>query len=287
MDQFKFLKILGEGGFGRVFLVRDRRDQELYALKCLEKVKIESRSQQLDVFMERDMLGSLDSQFVVKLKSTFSDERCAYFVMEVCIGGDLATLIWKEDRLDGNEAYFYLGCIAKGLMYMHRNKILHQDIKPENILIDGQGYAKIADFGLSTTLVAGQKEYDCCGTQPYWPPELLTGKGYGLEFDWWSLGVVVYEMLMGYLPFHGDDDIQLHESMLQRIRDDFFLNFPPKFQIMEVCIGGDLATLIRKEDRLDGKEAYFYLGCIAKGIMCMHRNKILHQDIKPANILID
>ena len=101
------------------------------------------------------------------------------------------TLICEEERLDGNETYFYLGCIAKGLMYMHRNKILHQNIKPTNILIGEMGYAKIADFGLSTILVAGQKEYDFCRTRPYWPSELLTGEGYGLEFDWWSLGVLV------------------------------------------------------------------------------------------------
>ena len=224
MDQFKFLKVLGEGGFGRVWLVRDRRDQQLYALKCLVKEKIVASNEQGLVLTEKNILRSLNSNFVVKLKATIKDPWRVYFLMEVCSGGDLATLIRQNGGFNEYDAHFYLGCIVQGLVYIHANGVIHRDIKPANVLIDARGYAKIADFGLATTFVVGKKMFDCWGTPPYWPPELVAGKGYDIKFDWWSLGVLCFEMLTGSLPFWSNDNNQLYDLIKLGIYDKKLLN---------------------------------------------------------------
>ena len=146
---FERIKVLGQGGFGRVYLVSDNCDGQRYALKCLEKETIVKNNDEQLVFDEEEIHSSLASNFVVNLVAAFDDFSHVYFLMEVCVAGDLATLIVKRGGFNEREASFYMRCIMEGLDYIHAMGIVHLDLKPENVFVDEKGYAKIGDFGLA------------------------------------------------------------------------------------------------------------------------------------------
>uniref|UniRef100_A0A4W5LZM0 Ribosomal protein S6 kinase n=1 Tax=Hucho hucho TaxID=62062 RepID=A0A4W5LZM0_9TELE len=206
--QFELLKVLGQGSFGKVFLVRKVTppdDNELYAMKVLRKATLKVRDR-VRTKMERDILADVNHPFVVKLHYAFQTEGKLYLILDFLRGGDLFTRLSKEVMFTEDDVKFYLAELALGLDHLHSLGIIYRDLKPENILLDEEGHIKLTDFGLCKEAVDQEKKaYSFCGTVEYMAPEVVNRQGHIQSADWWSFGVLMFEMLTGSLPFQGKD----------------------------------------------------------------------------------
>ena len=201
-DDFEPLKLLGTGSFGRVLLVRLKRNNKLYAMKVLSKTFIKKRHQEEHTKTERDLMVKINSPFVINIKFAFQDNSKLYIVTEFMQGGDMFFHLHEIGKFKEDRAKFYFIELTLALEFLHKNNMVYRDLKPENILMDSEGHIKIADFGLSKILEnMDDKAYTLCGTPQYLAPEVLKKKGYDKNIDWWSLGCFLYEMLTGNLPF--------------------------------------------------------------------------------------
>lgn len=205
-SSFDLLKVLGQGSFGKVFLVRKIKGPDvgtLYAMKVLKKATLKVRDRQRTK-MERDILADINHPFVVRLHYAFQTEGKLYLILEFLRGGDLFTRLSKEVMFTEEDVKFYLAELALALDHLHSVGIVYRDLKPENILLDSDGHIKLTDFGLSKESVFEEKKtYSFCGTVEYMAPEVVNRKGHGTAADWWSYGVLMFEMLTGALPFQG------------------------------------------------------------------------------------
>ncbi|XP_052087652.1 ribosomal protein S6 kinase 2 beta-like [Mytilus californianus] len=205
---FDLLKVLGQGSFGKVFLVRKIKGADagtLYAMKVLKKATLKVRDRQRTK-MERDILADINHPFVVRLHYAFQTEGKLYLILEFLRGGDLFTRLSKEVMFTEEDVKFYLAELAMALDHLHSVGIVYRDLKPENILLDSDGHIKLTDFGLSKESVFEEKKtYSFCGTVEYMAPEVVNRKGHGTAADWWSYGVLMFEMLTGALPFQGSN----------------------------------------------------------------------------------
>ena len=201
-DDFIPLKLLGTGSFGRVLLVRLKRNNKLYAMKILNKSFLKKRHQEEHTKTERDLMVKINSPFVINIKFAFQDNSKLYIVTEFMQGGDMFFHLHEIGKFKEDRAKFYFIELTLALEFLHKNNMVYRDLKPENILMDSEGHIKIADFGLSKILEnMDDKAYTLCGTPQYLAPEILKKKGYDKNIDWWSLGCFLYEMLTGNLPF--------------------------------------------------------------------------------------
>jgi cGMP-dependent protein kinase 1 len=164
LSEFEIITTIGVGGFGRVELVRNLRDSKCYAMKVLKKEHIVAMKQQDHVMNERNVLFDTKSKYIARLYKTFKDRKYLYMIMEVCMGGELWSLLRDRRYFDENEAKFYLACVSEGLHYLHEKNIVYRDLKPENILLDSKGYVKLVDFGFAKKLQSGKKTWTFCGT---------------------------------------------------------------------------------------------------------------------------
>ena len=202
LEDFKHLKVLGQGSFGKVILVKNEKNDKLYAMKILDKKYIVKRKQVSHTQTERAMLEKLKHPFIVRLNYAFQDSKKLYFLTEFLQGGELFFHLRKNSGYKEKAVRFYMCQILLALEYMHDNNYIYRDLKPENILIDKEGNIKLTDFGLSKILPKEEKKaYTMCGTAEYLAPEILFGKGYDKTCDWFSFGVVLFEMFCGYHPF--------------------------------------------------------------------------------------
>ncbi|XP_069751552.1 ribosomal protein S6 kinase alpha-1 isoform X1 [Narcine bancroftii] len=207
-SHFELLKVLGQGSFGKVFLVRKIKvpdSGQLYAMKVLKKATLKVRDR-VRTKLERDILVDVNHPFIVKLHYAFQTEGKLYLILDFLRGGDLFTRLSKEVMFTEEDVKIYLAELALALDHLHSLGIIYRDLKPENILLDEEGHIKLTDFGLSKEAVDHEKKaYSFCGTVEYMAPEVVNRRGHTHSADWWSYGVLMFEMLTGSLPFQGKD----------------------------------------------------------------------------------
>ena len=198
------IKILGKGMYGNVFLCVHKDKKSLYALKSVTRQKIAAYEIYENMLLEKNILMTLDHLMIVKLVKTFKDNLRVYFLMEFIKGIDLFELQCKIPVFNPEDVRFYIEILVLIVNFLHSNDIIYRDLKPENILVDEEGYLKLIDFG-SAKIVKG-KTYTTVGSPHYMAPEIMMGTGYSASADWWSLGIIMYELLEGNVPFGSDDD---------------------------------------------------------------------------------
>lgn len=203
------------GAFGTVTL-EQAPNRKHYALKAISKGLIGSLKLERQVFRERDVLRMCDSDFVVRLFDTYSDDKYLYLLLEAVLGGELFALYTRNPtwRFDKRRTRFYSGSAALALQHMHSNNILYRDLKMENLLVDEKGRCKITDLGLAKVLTDG-KAYTLCGTPEYLAPEILRGEGASFSADWWAFGVLLYELFTGHTPFLAHCAEELYANILR------------------------------------------------------------------------
>ncbi|EGT55425.1 hypothetical protein CAEBREN_25185 [Caenorhabditis brenneri] len=220
MEDFDFLKVLGKGTFGKVILCKEKRSQKLYAIKILKKEVIIAREEVAHTLTENRVLQRCKHPFLTELKYSFQTDDRLCFIMEFAIGGDLYYHLNREVQMNKEgfsepRARFYGAEIVLALGYLHANNIVYRDLKLENLLLDKDGHIKIADFGLCKEEIKfGDKTSTFCGTPEYLAPEVLEDNDYGRCVDWWGVGVVLYEMMCGRLPFYSKDHNKLFELIM-------------------------------------------------------------------------
>lgn len=223
INSFTLMCVIGKGSYAEVILARKKDTGTIYALKILKKKKIEQRNQREHVRTERNILTEMNHPFLIKMAYAFQNEKKLYFALEYCPGGELFNLLQKKRRFSEEHARFYICQIVLALQHLHKFDIIYRDLKPENVLIDTDGYIRLTDFGLSKTGIAGNKgAYSVCGTPEYLAPEILFQKGHGKAVDWWTLGAIMYEMLTGLPPFYTPN----REELFQKIKY-YALKYPP------------------------------------------------------------
>merc|ERR1712228_303347 len=251
LSDFKLIKVIGKGAFGEVRIVK--YNDTVYAMKTMRKKDMIAKNQVAHVKAERDLMANAanTSSFLVKLHFSFQDDVYLYLVMEYCGGGDLMTILMREDILSENQTKFYIAELAVAINAVHELDFVHRDLKPDNILIANDGHIKLSDFGLAKSFntendqviskyqtmkqslkdTDDQKEkeqmsesskgkkkkkyhrdrklmYSTVGTPDYIAPEVFSQKGYDKMVDWWSMGVIMFECLVGYPPFYAEDPLQ-------------------------------------------------------------------------------
>ncbi|KAJ6219144.1 hypothetical protein RDWZM_004956 [Blomia tropicalis] len=264
VEDFMPLKVIGRGAFGEVRLVQKSDTGHVYAMKILRKADMLEKEQVAHVRAERDILVEADHQWVVKMYYSFQDTINLYLIMEFLPGGDMMTLLMKKDTLTEECTQFYIAETALAIDSIHKLGFIHRDIKPDNLLLDARGHIKLSDFGLCTGLKKShrtefyrdlsqakpsdftsnpmdskrraeswkknrrQLAYSTVGTPDYIAPEVFKQTGYTASADWWSLGVIMYEMLIGYPPFCSEAPQETYRKVMNWRET---LIFPPEIPI--------------------------------------------------------
>jgi len=264
VEDFDPLKVIGKGAFGEVRLVQKVDNGHVYAMKVLRKSEMVEKEQVAHVRAERDVLVEVDHTWVVKMFYSFQDAENLYLVMEFLPGGDVMTLLMKKDTLSEEATQFYIAETALAIETIHKLGFIHRDIKPDNLLLDARGHVKLSDFGLCTGLQKSHRTdyyrdlsqvkssdftnnpmdskrraetwkskrralaYSTVGTPDYIAPEVFLQTGYDKSCDWWSLGVIMFEMLVGYPPFCSETPQETYNKIM-KWRET--LDFPPEVPI--------------------------------------------------------
>ncbi|KAF4981656.1 hypothetical protein FZEAL_2585 [Fusarium zealandicum] len=215
IEDFELLKVVGKGSFGKVMQVRKKNTDRIYALKTIRKAHIISRSEVAHTLAERSVLAQINNPFIVPLKFSFQSPEKLYFVLAFVNGGELFHHLQKEHRFDVNRSRFYTAELLCALECLHGFNVIYRDLKPENILLDYQGHIALCDFGLCKLDMKDEDRTNTfCGTPEYLAPELLSGQGYQKTVDWWTLGVLLYEMLTGLPPFYDENTNEMYRKIL-------------------------------------------------------------------------
>lgn len=215
IEDFELLKVVGKGSFGKVMQVMKRDTGRIYALKTIRKAHIISRSEVPHTLAERSVLAQINNPFIVPLKFSFQSPEKLYLVLAFVNGGELFHHLQREQRFDINRARFYTAELLCALECLHGFNVIYRDLKPENILLDYTGHIALCDFGLCKLDMKDEDRTNTfCGTPEYLAPELLLGQGYTKTVDWWTLGVLLYEMLTGLPPFYNENTNEMYRKIL-------------------------------------------------------------------------
>ena len=204
---------LGCGAFGRVKLCRYPANDTFYALKCQAKRAIVDNGLQEHVLNEMRVMRKIDHPYIAKLLVALQDNKYIYFVLELLLGGELFTHLRNKGKLSEKSAQFYAATVVYAFSTLHAKKIAYRDLKPENLVMDTTGYIKLVDFGLAKQLISG-KTWTLCGTPDYLAPEIILNEGHDLAVDYWALGVLIFEMVVGAPPFYAEDPMEVYEKIL-------------------------------------------------------------------------
>ncbi len=238
LADLKVIRTIGTGTFGRVKLCQHKASGEVLAMKCLHKAHIVESQQEKNIVAEKDCMATMHHPFVLKLLGTFQDTNQLYMFLEIVQGGELWSLLYQKEVLERskvpaltqgireNDARMYASCVTAGFAHIHSNEYSYRDLKPENLLVDGDGYLKIADFGFAKQLKNGAKTHTLCGTPEYLAPELVLSRGHNWGVDYWALGVLIYELLCGSTPFVDPDQTRIFVKIVHSSK---VLTFPPGF----------------------------------------------------------
>ncbi|XP_017278839.1 cGMP-dependent protein kinase 1 [Kryptolebias marmoratus] len=213
---------LGVGGFGRVQLMTTINHGKYYAMKRVSKKQIVAKRQEEHMLFEKKILKAIQCDFIVKLYAAFKDSRYIYMVMEFCGGGEIWTKLKEVGRFDEPVSVFCTACVVEAYAYLHKKSIMYRDLKPENLMLDMRGYIKLVDFGFAKELVRGEKTYSFVGTPEYMAPEIIKNQGHDFAVDFWSLGILIFELLVGSPPFSSSEPHKIYTKIL-----DGVLKFPP------------------------------------------------------------
>jgi serine/threonine kinase 38 len=257
IKDYESIAIIGRGAFGEVHVCREKKTDKIYAIKKIKKNILILKNQIIHVLNEQKFMSRAKSPWIVELKASFQEDEYLYLVMEYLPGGDLMNLLIKKDILTEDEAKFYISELILAIESIHKLDCIHRDIKPDNVLIDKNGHIKLSDFGLAKisdklyekenekyknyiyekknkeldeVKKTHNKNFSCVGTAYYVAPEVLNKKGYDKEIDWWSVGIIFYEMLVGYAPFCSKETSEVCFKVLNWKK---YLKIPSKIKISE------------------------------------------------------
>ena len=251
LKDYEQLKTVGLGSYGRVRLCKHKKTGDIFVMKILKKNEIIKQKQVDHVYSEFNILINLKHPFIVQLLGyNFDDSKYVYFILEYIQGGELFTLLRTKRTFPIPQARFYIAHIITIFEYLHSKNIVYRDLKPENILINKNGYLKLTDFGFAKQL-ENEKTYTLCGTPEYLAPEIILNKGHGKAVDWWTLGILLYEMLVGIDPFSDDDPMKTYQKILKGK-----INFPK-------TINKDAKSLIKHLLTQDTSKRF---GCLKSGV---------------------
>ncbi|ESO01971.1 hypothetical protein HELRODRAFT_94328 [Helobdella robusta] len=249
ISNFEFIRTIGSGSICTVKVAKCKTNGGIFAVKTINKYNVLKANQVAQVFLEKRILRSMNFPFIINIIHHFHDTRNLYMVMPFCSGGDLFGLLQRKHEISEADTKFYAAQIALALDFLHGLNIIYRDLKLENILLDSFGYVKLADFGLAKRTL--DQTYTICGTIDYFAPEMLRKKGYNKAIDWWAFGVMIFEMVAGYVPFHAFTKTETYQRILS---GQFYT--PSTFS-------KDLINLIRNLLKTDPK---FRLGNTNNGI---------------------
>lgn len=260
LSELQVVAVVGQGAFARVALARHKPTDVVYALKKIERAKVGEGHVRKQIMNERFVMGDVDHPFIARLHATFKTALSLFMVVEPCLGGELFTHMQKLDVLREVDARFYASCVASALEHLHTRHVVYRDLKPENVMISSTGYVKIIDFGFAKRLHL--RTYTLCGTPEYLAPEMVMVRGHGKGVDWWALGVLLYEMVMGGAPHIIDPNSKkpqydLPPNVLYKaILDKKFPFYFPSRLSRELC---DVVRGLLRWDALNR------LGCLTDG----------------------
>uniref|UniRef100_A0AAQ5XNW4 cGMP-dependent protein kinase n=1 Tax=Amphiprion ocellaris TaxID=80972 RepID=A0AAQ5XNW4_AMPOC len=278
-QELEVIATLGMGGFGRVELVKLKDEDTTFALKCIKKKHIVDTRQQEHIYSEKNILQQTNSSFIIRYFRTFRDNKYVYMLLEVCLGGELWTVLRDMSYFDEPTARFCVGCVLEAFDYLHTMGIVYRDLKPENLLLDAEGYVKMADFGFAKKIGLGKKTWTFCGTPEYVAPEVIMNKGHDFGADCWSLGILIFELLTGNPPFSGSDHIKIYTMVLHGIEK---VDFPkrigkrPDELIRRLCKYGESHSIIRCEDNT----VQWFQGFNWEGLRCHKLLSPLRRQLK-------
>jgi len=232
VDDFRQLKVIGKGGFGRVLLVEKKDTKQVYAMKILKKGVIAARGEIEHTRTEKSVLSKLEHPFLAKLHWSFQSEDSLYFIMDFINGGELFHHLAIEKRFTDERAKFYAAEIIAGMEYLHAAGVIYRDLKPENLLLNKKGHIVMTDFGLSKEGLHSEDSRTAtfCGTPEYLAPEIIKGDDYTKAIDWWSVGTLIYEMLTGLPPFYTEDEENMYHKIITADIDFSKHHFTPEAQ---------------------------------------------------------
>ncbi|KAJ4793192.1 Protein kinase family protein [Rhynchospora pubera] len=215
LDDFEILKLVGQGAFGKVFQVKKKGTNEIYAMKVMRKDKILEKNHVEYMKAERDILTKVDHPFIVQLRYSFQTKYRLYLVLDFINGGHLFFQLYHQGLFREDLARVYAAEIISAVSHLHINNIMHRDLKPENILLDVDGHAMLTDFGLAKEFEENTRTNSMCGTVEYMAPEIIQGRGHDKAADWWSAGILLFEMLTGKPPFLGGNREKIQQKIIK------------------------------------------------------------------------
>ncbi|EGR33665.1 protein kinase domain protein [Ichthyophthirius multifiliis] len=250
-NDFEPLSIIGKGAFGEVRICKCKHTQEIVAIKKMKKSEMIYKNQVSHVIAERDVLALANNiSWIVELKNSFQDQKYLYLVMEFLQGGDLMTLLIERSILSEIEVRFYAAEIVLAIESVHKMNYIHRDIKPDNILLTKNGHIKLSDFGLCKQ-TNRKRLFSTVGTPDYIAPEVFGQEGYTESVDWWSVGIIIYEMLIGYPPFNSENPNSTCKKIVQWRK---YFQFPNEPQISTVAKDLIKKLIIENEKRIGVNE---------------------------------